>query len=85
VDGHRLLLGSFNLDPLSLVNLEVLAEVEAPEVVAEGERWIEARLAEAKPILAGRSPDTWLSRWWEELLGRGAARLMRLVSWLLQR
>jgi len=85
VDGRRLLLGSFNLDPLSLVNLEVLAEVEAPPVVAAGERWIEARLEEAAPVLPGPLQGTRLSRWWDELAGRAAARLVRLVGWLLQR
>jgi cardiolipin synthase len=50
VDGERLLLGSFNLDPYSLSNLEVLVELEEPGPVGEGRRWLERRLAEGAPV-----------------------------------
>jgi cardiolipin synthase len=50
VDGERLLVGSFNLDPFSLANLEVLAEVEDGEVAAAGERWIRAHFAGGERI-----------------------------------
>jgi cardiolipin synthase len=53
VDGERLLVGSFNLDPFSLANLEALAEVELPEVVLAGERWIAARFDEGERITLG--------------------------------
>lgn len=48
VDGQRLLLGSFNLDPLSLANLEALAEVTLPAPAADAERWIRARFEEGE-------------------------------------
>ena len=50
VDGARLLVGSFNLDPFSLANLEALAEIYDPDVAADGERWIRARFEEALPV-----------------------------------
>ncbi|HEY6098209.1 MAG TPA: phospholipase D-like domain-containing protein [Anaeromyxobacter sp.] len=54
VDGRRLLLGSFNLDPFSLANLEALAEVTLPVPAAEAERWIRARFEEGEHITLGR-------------------------------
>lgn len=85
VDGLRLLLGSFNLDPLSLANLEVLAEAEDQEVSAAGERWIEARLAEAVPVTADAVPGASLAAWWFDLVGRAAAALARGVGRFLSR
>ena len=38
VDGQRLLVGSFNLDPLSMVNLETLVEVEDAGMAAQATR-----------------------------------------------
>ncbi len=54
VDGRRLLLGSFNLDPLSLANLEALAEVTLPGPVADAERWIRARFDEGERVTLER-------------------------------
>jgi cardiolipin synthase len=85
VDGLRLLLGSFNLDPLSLANLEALAEAEDQAVAAAGERWIEARLAEAVPVRLDDVRGSGLARWWEELVGRFAGWLARWVGRLLAR
>jgi cardiolipin synthase len=50
VDGHKLLVGSFNLDPLSLANLETLAEVDDPEVAHKGEAWVARQVAKAQPV-----------------------------------
>ena len=85
VDGERLLVGSFNLDPFSLANLEVLAEVELPEVALAGERWITARFAEGEPItLAGIGDGSWLERFAVDRLGpliaRAAHRIGRWIS-----
>ncbi len=77
-DGLRLLVGSFNLDPFSLANLEALAEVEDQAIAAEGERWIEARLAEAAPVPRGAIPGSRLAEWWDDLVGRA-------VTWLADR
>lgn len=85
VDGLRLLLGSFNLDPLSLANLEALAEAEDREVSAAGERWIEARLAEAVAVPRDAVPGSRLADWWDDLVGRAAAALTRWLGRLLSR
>ncbi|MCM2332356.1 MAG: phospholipase D-like domain-containing protein [Anaeromyxobacteraceae bacterium] len=85
VDGLRLLLGSFNLDPLSLANLEALAEAEDQEVSAAGERWIEARLAEAVPVAPDAVPGSRLADWWDELAGRVSAALARWAGRFLSR
>ncbi len=85
VDGCRLLAGSFNLDPLSLANLEALVEVDDPAVAGEGERWIATRVAEARQVtledLAGRTP---LQRFLLDEVGlwvaRAAAWLGRLLA-----
>jgi len=50
VDERRMLLGSFNLDPLSLVNLEVLVDVDDPAVAAKGESWITNHCLGSKEI-----------------------------------
>ena len=86
-DGARLLLGSFNLDPFSLANLEALAEIEVPSAVSDGERWIEARLAEAPQVtLEDVRSRTRLERWLDERLGAWVAGAARwLTRWLLRR
>jgi cardiolipin synthase len=85
-DGERLLIGSFNLDPLSLANLEALAEVEVPAAAAAAERWIEARLAEAEPVtLEAVRSRTRLERWLDERVGGWVARAARWFGRLLLR
>jgi cardiolipin synthase len=54
VDGRRLLVGSFNLDPLSLANREALAEIEDPEAATAGAAWIRARFEEGEEITLER-------------------------------
>jgi cardiolipin synthase len=82
VDGRLTLLGSFNLDPFSLANREVLAEVNDAAVGQASERWIEARLAEAVPVEAAAVGDG-LAGWWEERFGGLIAALAhRIGRWL---
>jgi cardiolipin synthase len=84
VDGRRLLLGSFNLDPLSLSNLESLVEVNDGAVAASGKRWIESRLAEARRVVPedlARRPA--LVRWGVEAVGLAVARSAEWVGRLL--
>ncbi len=66
VDGRRVLIGSFNLDPYSLYNLEALVEIDDPAVGGEARRWFEERAALARLVnpeelaragLAGRMLD----------------------------
>ena len=52
VDGGLALMGSFNLDPLSLANLEALVEIHDPGICLEVEQWMEARGSEALPAPA---------------------------------
>ncbi len=86
VDGRRLLVGSFNLDPLSLSNLEVLVEVRDPALARAGEAWIEAQTRRAREVtladLAGRSR---LRVWLLDRAGLLVARVAALVARLLAR
>lgn len=79
IDDRRLLLGSFNLDPLSLVNLECLVDVRDPGAVAKGKAWFASHLSHAQEV-----PDTWmgsrLRRWITKLRGFVARRLLRLFA-----
>jgi cardiolipin synthase len=85
VDSLRLLLGSFNLDPLSLANLEALAEAEDHAISVEGARWIEARLAEAEVVPRDAVPGSPLAEWWDDLTGRAVAALAGWVGRFLSR
>jgi cardiolipin synthase len=85
MDGRRLLVGSFNLDPFSLANLEALVEVEDPVVAREGTAWMQRLVARSRPItaeqLAGRSR---LVRWLLDAIGlavlRAAHRIGRVLA-----
>jgi cardiolipin synthase len=85
IDGARLLVGSFNLDPLSLANLEALAEVDDRVTAAEGARWIRARFEEGEEITLERiGRGSWAERFLVERIGGvvaeaafRAARFMR--------
>jgi cardiolipin synthase len=82
VDGQRLLVGSFNLDPFSLANLEVLLEVDDVRVVAQGEEWIRDHLANSRSITSVEA-NSRLHRWLLEPLGRLAAMLAAILSRLI--
>lgn len=81
VDGRTLLVGSFNLDPYSLANLEALVVSDDRQAAAAGEAWMQARLWKAREI---RSADGHrLGRWLGALvlwLARALARLMRSTT-----
>jgi cardiolipin synthase len=76
VDGQRLLVGSFNLDPFSLANLEALVVADDGAAAADAQAWIARRAAEAHPATAPFR-WTWLGRLVNGLL-RMFARLMRV-------
>jgi cardiolipin synthase A/B len=79
VDGRRLLIGSFNLDPFSLANLEALVEVEDTPVVAQGEAWIQDHFARSRSITVVEASSR-LQRWLLDRLGRLVARLTAAIS-----
>lgn len=86
VDGRRLLVGSFNLDPLSLANLEALAEVEEPVTAAAGARWIRARFEEGEEItLEGLGRVSWLERLVGDVVGGAVAALVARAARLMAR
>ncbi|MCA9623666.1 MAG: cardiolipin synthase B [Myxococcales bacterium] len=84
IDGEWLLVGSFNLDPLSLANLEALVEVNDPALVACGEVWIREHLLQARSITTGDDAgDRGGAMGRFNPLGGVAARLAHLAGALL--
>jgi cardiolipin synthase len=83
IDGRIFLVGSFNLDPLSLANLEALVEVRDPQAVREGEQWIQAKLAGALRVGADALARPALQQWAADVVGLWAARLAEWVARLL--
>ncbi|MDH5670612.1 MAG: phospholipase D-like domain-containing protein [Myxococcales bacterium] len=79
VDGHRLLLGSFNLDPFSLANLETLVEVNDHAVVQQTEAWIQEHMERSRTITSLEASSR-LRRWLLDPLGRLVARLAGAIS-----
>jgi len=79
VDGSRLLLGSFNLDPFSLANLEALVEVDDALVVEQAESWIQDHFARSRSITSLEASSR-LQRWLLDPLGLLVARLADAIS-----
>jgi cardiolipin synthase len=79
VDGHRLLLGSFNLDPFSLANLEALVEVNDNAVVQQTEAWIQEHIERSRTV-SGLEASSRLRRWLLDPLGWLVARAADAVS-----
>ncbi|MFO0662903.1 MAG: phospholipase D-like domain-containing protein [Polyangiaceae bacterium] len=82
IDGKRFLVGSFNLDPLSLANLEVLAEVSDPRLTMDGEAWIERHLDGAHRVMSDE-PHSPLQRWIYGPVGRLALKTTVAISKLI--
>ncbi len=74
VDDQRLLVGSFNLDPLSLVNLETLVEVEDAALAAEATRWMERHMELSTPVSLEDCAGSGVRRWLLEVVGLAVAR-----------
>lgn len=79
VDSNCLLAGSFNLDPFSLANQEVLIAVTEPRVVAKAKEWIQDHFSRARAI-SSVEPTVWWHRWWLDPLGRIVARIADQAS-----
>jgi cardiolipin synthase len=82
VDGRRFLVGSFNLDPLSLANLETLVEVEDALVTSRADAWISAHLADAAAVVSCHR--SWRQRLLTDPVQSIAARLAHLLGRLLR-
>lgn len=82
VDGGKLLMGSFNLDPFSLVNREILVQVSEPTVVAQGEAWIERLLQNSRAISVVEA-ESFVVRWVVEPLGVAVTVIAKVLSRLL--
>jgi len=86
VDERRMLIGSFNLDPLSLVNLEVLVDVEDPAVAAKGEAWIADHCVRSREINAQAVAGSALRVWLLDALGLLVVGFVRVLArWLAPR
>jgi cardiolipin synthase len=82
VDGRRLLVGSFNLDPFSLANLEALVEVADVRVVEQGEAWIQDHFEGSRSITSVEA-GSWVRRLLLDPLGFLVARLAEALSRVL--
>jgi cardiolipin synthase len=73
IDGRKLLVGSFNLEPLSLISMEALVEADDAGAAAQGERWMREHFALADAVErsqpAGTQPLSWLRSLLATLLG----------------
>jgi cardiolipin synthase len=85
VDGKRLLVGSFNLDPLSMVNLETLVDVEDEGVAAQAMAWLDKHLKGARPISLADCSRTGLQAWLLDILGLAGARLAEAFAHFMGR
>ena len=84
-DGARLLVGSFNLDPYSLADLEVLVDARDPGVAAGAAGWIESHLAHARRITNGGPSGGRIRRVVERLKGELGLWLVHAIARLLTR
>lgn len=82
VDGCKLLIGSFNLDPFSLVNREILVQVTDPVVVAGGEHWIQRLLLGSRNISAIQA-ESFVRRWIYEPMGVLVAKIVHALGRLV--
>ena len=83
IDAKKLLVGSFNLDPASLFNLEALVEADDGAAAAQGEEWMRRQVDAAHPIaLAEANAQAFITG----LIGRAfVAAGQWLVAWAEQR
>ncbi len=53
IDGHKLLVGSFNLDPLSLAMMEILVEADDETAAGAAKAWIQTLAARSHQVVPG--------------------------------
>jgi cardiolipin synthase A/B len=86
VDERRMLIGSFNLDPLSLVNLEILVDVEDPAIAVKGDAWIADHCKRSREITAQAVAGPALRVWLVDVLGLLVGAFARVLArWLAPR
>ncbi len=81
-DGSLLLVGSFNLDPFSLANLETLVEVKNEKVVGEAESWIHTHLSDSR-LITSLETGSRLQRWLLDPFGGIISRMVDAFSRIL--
>jgi cardiolipin synthase len=84
VDSRALLLGSFNLDPWSLTNLETLVTVTEKPVVRDAQAWVARHLAIAHEVTELEMSGVW-QRWFFDPLGQFVASVVQAVSARIRR
>jgi cardiolipin synthase len=83
VDGEKVLMGSFNLDPLSLANLESLVEIDDRETAGAARRWFEERAALARRVPPEEAARRGFGGRVLDAIGSAVARLAERVARLL--
>ncbi len=84
MDGRRLFIGSFNLDPFSLANLETLVEIDEPAAAAEGAAWMRRLVEQSREITAAElAARPRVVRWVLDGLGLLVMRVAQRVARLL--
>ena len=79
IDDRRLLLGSFNLDPFSLANLESLVDVDDPDVVERAQCWMDAHFSGSHSVTAFEAGSR-ARRWFFDPVGRAIVRIAVAAS-----
>jgi cardiolipin synthase len=84
-DDDRVLVGSFNLDPYSLADLEVLVDAHDGSAAASAAAWIERHLSAALPITDPRARGGAIRRFVEHIKGELGLWLARAIGRMMAR
>lgn len=83
VDGEKVLVGSFNLDPLSLSNLESLVEIDDRGTAEAARRWFEDRASLARRVSPEEAARVGLAGRLLDAIGSAVARFTEAVARIL--
>ena len=70
IDGRKLLVGSFNLDPLSLAMMEILVEADDAGAASEAEAWMRSLFTRARRVKPEELQTSSFQRWLLRVEGR---------------
>jgi cardiolipin synthase A/B len=84
-DADRLLIGSFNLDPYSLADLEVLVDARDAKASAAATAWFESHISGAREVADARPRGSRLRRLLERFKGELGLWLARAIGRLMAR